>query len=147
KRACSSTLEATASASRVWPRTMPTPVSSQEVSMPRTSGSSAMGRVSLGSVCGICGGCGRLGGRGYQAHDQGVDVARLVVAAPEADRFEAEALVEALCAEVVHPYLQQHLAALEGGGGREQGGQQAGAEAGAPLVAGGGDGLDVAGAV
>ena len=41
KRACSSTLEATASASRVWPRTMPTPVSSQEVSMPSTSGSVA----------------------------------------------------------------------------------------------------------
>src|SRR5690349_561139 len=39
KRACSSTLLATASASRVRPRTMPTPVSSQEVSMPRTRGS------------------------------------------------------------------------------------------------------------
>ena len=38
--ACSSTEEATASASRVWPRTMPTPVSSHEVSMPRTSGPS-----------------------------------------------------------------------------------------------------------
>ena len=31
--------DATASASRVWPRTMPTPVSSQEVSMPSTRGS------------------------------------------------------------------------------------------------------------
>ena len=40
KRACSSTLLATASASSVWPRTIPTPVSSQEVSMPRTRGSS-----------------------------------------------------------------------------------------------------------
>ena len=38
-RACSSTLLATASASRVWPRTMPTPVSSHDVSMPRTRGS------------------------------------------------------------------------------------------------------------
>ena len=37
-RACSSTLDATASASSVWPRTMPTPVSSQDVSMPSTSG-------------------------------------------------------------------------------------------------------------
>ena len=39
KRACSSTLLATASASRVWPRTIPTPVSSHDVSMPRTRGS------------------------------------------------------------------------------------------------------------
>ncbi len=39
KRACSSTLLATASASNVCPRTMPTPVSSQEVSIPSTSGS------------------------------------------------------------------------------------------------------------
>ena len=38
-RACSSTLLATASASSVWPRTMPTPVSSHDVSMPRTRGS------------------------------------------------------------------------------------------------------------
>ena len=38
-RACSSTLLATASASSVWPRTIPTPVSSHEVSMPSTSGS------------------------------------------------------------------------------------------------------------
>src|SRR4051794_34907780 len=47
KRACSSTLEATASASRVWPRTTPTPVSSQEVSMPRTSGSCVMPGILL----------------------------------------------------------------------------------------------------
>ena len=38
KRACSSTLDATASASRSWPRTSPMPVSSQDVSMPSTSG-------------------------------------------------------------------------------------------------------------
>ena len=44
-RACSSTLDATASASRVVPRTIPTPVSSQDVSMPRTSGSSAIART------------------------------------------------------------------------------------------------------
>ena len=41
KRACSSTEEAMASASSVWPLTMPTPVSSHEVSMPSTRGSSA----------------------------------------------------------------------------------------------------------
>ena len=44
-RACSSTLEATASASRVWPRTMPTPVSSHEVSMPSTRGWSVMSAI------------------------------------------------------------------------------------------------------
>ncbi len=37
-RACSSTEDATASARSAWPRTTPTPVSSHEVSMPRTSG-------------------------------------------------------------------------------------------------------------
>ena len=36
--ACSSTLEAIASASSVWPRTTPTPVSSHDVSIPSTSG-------------------------------------------------------------------------------------------------------------
>src|SRR4051794_14445368 len=132
KRACSSTLEATASASRVVPRTMPTPVSSQEVSMPRTSGSSAMGVVSLYGGCGV-----------GQAHHQGVHVARLVVAAPEPDRLEAEALVELLGADVVDPALQHHFGALEGGGGLQQFGQQLPAEARAPLVAGDGDGLDV----
>ena len=51
KRACSSTLDAMASASSVVPRTMPTPVSSQEVSMPRTSGSSAIDlTIDLGSL-------------------------------------------------------------------------------------------------
>jgi hypothetical protein len=40
--ACSSTLLATVSTRRVCPRTMPTPVSSQDVSMPRTRGSSLM---------------------------------------------------------------------------------------------------------
>jgi hypothetical protein len=39
-RTCCSTLFATASASKVAPRTIPTPVSSHEVSMPSTSGSS-----------------------------------------------------------------------------------------------------------
>ena len=73
KRACSSTLDASASASRVCPRTMPTPVSSQQVSMPRTSGSSAHAH------------------RLVTLHHQGVGVARLVVAAAHADRLEAVA--------------------------------------------------------
>src|SRR5688572_21443675 len=105
KRACSSTLEAMASASRVVPRTMPTPVSSQEVSMPRTRGSSRESAIDLGSLYGVC----RVG----QFHHQGVHVPRLVVAAPEADGLEAVALVELLRADVVHAALQHHFGAFE----------------------------------
>ncbi len=47
---CSSTLLATASASSVWPRTMPTPVSSHDVSMPRTSGASVMSVIVPGTM-------------------------------------------------------------------------------------------------
>ena len=47
KRACSSTLLAMASASSVVPRTMPTPVSSHDVSMPSTSGSSRWRPVAM----------------------------------------------------------------------------------------------------
>src|SRR5687767_9325765 len=115
KRACSSTLEATASASRVVPRTTPTPVSSQEVSIPSTSGSSA---IDLGSLYAVpVDGARRVhrGGRIGQSHHQGVHVPRLVVAAPHADGLEAEALVELLGPDVVHPALQQHLGTLEGG--------------------------------
>src|SRR5690606_39898684 len=130
KRACSSTLEATASARSVVPRTMPTPVSSQEVSMPRTSGSSRMSVMNLGSLSTVEGGRVRAVavGRHAQAHHQGVDVPRLVVAAPDADRLEAEALVELLGAHIVHPALEQHLGALERGRGPQQLGEQPGAE-------------------
>src|SRR3954454_5397467 len=85
-RACCSTLDASASASSVCPRTMPTPVSSQEVSIPRTRGSS-----------------------GIAHHHQGVGVAGLVVAAPEADRLEVVGRVEPLGRRVVHRDLQHHL--------------------------------------
>src|SRR3954449_10307177 len=139
-RACSSTLDAMASASRVVPRTMPTPVSSQEVSMPRTRGSSA---IDLGSSFG----CRHRGGAAVgccgQSHDQGVHIARLVVAAAEPDGLEAEALVELLGADVVDPALQHHFGALEGGRGPQQLGQQHRAESGAPVVTGDGDRLDV----
>src|SRR5690349_14933559 len=43
KRACSSTLDATAWPSNSVPRTMPTPVSSQDDSIPRTIGAPAVG--------------------------------------------------------------------------------------------------------
>src|SRR5690349_11537926 len=85
-RACWSTLDASASASRVWPRTMPTPVSSQEVSIPRTRGSS-----------------------GIAHHHQGVGVAGLVVAAADADRLEVVSRVEPLSGRVVDRDLQQRL--------------------------------------
>src|SRR5882757_4613454 len=120
-----------ASARRVWPRTMPTPVSSHEVSMPRTRGSSAMDLCSL------------YGGRVGQPHHQRVDIARLVVATPEADRLEAETGVEALGALVVHPHFEQHLMALERGGLAQQFPQEPGTETGAPLVPGRGDRLYV----
>src|SRR5262249_51219180 len=61
------------------------------------------------------------------------------------DRLEAVALVEALGTGVVDSYLQHDLRALERGGRAQQLTQQPGAEAGAPVVAGGRDGLDVRG--
>src|SRR3954469_22235383 len=85
-RACWSTLDASASASRVCPRTMPTPVSSQEVSIPRTRGSSGMPH-----------------------HLQGVLVPGLVVAAPDPDRLEVVGRVQPLGRLVVHGDLQQGL--------------------------------------
>src|SRR4051794_33404437 len=81
--ACWSTLDASASASSVWPRTIPTPVSSQDVSMPRTRGSS-----------------------GTSHHHQRVGVARLVVAAADADRLEIVCGVEALRGRVVDRHLE-----------------------------------------
>src|ERR671916_3461483 len=92
KRACWSTLEASASASRVWPRTMPTPVSSQLVSMPRTSGSSRILELHL--------------------HHDGVGVARLVVPAPDPDRLEAELAIEQLRGLVGGGHLEQHVLAV-----------------------------------
>src|SRR5690349_14277071 len=89
KRACWSTLDATASASRVCPRTMPMPVSSHEVSMPRTSGSLMWLLPN---------------------HDQGVGVAGLVVAATDGQRLEARRGVQLLRRLVVDSHFQQHFA-------------------------------------
>src|SRR3954471_11944972 len=101
KRACSSTLEATASASRVLPRTMPTPVSSQEVSKPRTRGSSFRAVIPSHQCL---------------PHDQRVVVAGLVVAAADPHRLEAVAGVETLCGVVVSTHLQPDLCALSAHG-------------------------------
>src|SRR4051794_37878578 len=107
-RACCSTLDASASASRVWPRTMPTPVSSQEVSIPRTRGSS-----------------------GIAHHHQGVGVAGLVVAAADADRLETVRRVEALGRRVVDRDLEQCLLGAAAGGLGEQRLEQGPADAAA----------------
>src|SRR4029453_763621 len=106
KRACWSTLEASASASRVWPRTMPTPVSSQEVSIPRTKGSS-----------------------GTSHHHQSVGVAGLVVAAADAYRLQIVRRGQPLGGGVVHPDPEQRLVSAAPGGLGEQGCQQRPADA------------------
>src|SRR5687767_14183728 len=99
-RACSSTLLATASASRVWPRTMPTPVSSHDVSMPRTSGSLMEALCPAGWQPGGAGpGVGLLRlesvAPGAQAHpqDDGRRAVTVVAVAP-ADLAEARGRVE-----------------------------------------------------
>src|SRR6478672_1493831 len=91
KRACSSTLLAIASTRRVSPRTMPTPVSSHDVSMPSTRGSSFKVNTPL---------LQRL------THDDGVDVAGLVVAPAGAQHGVPGALVEAERGDVVGPHLE-----------------------------------------
>src|SRR5688572_5750671 len=96
-RACSSTLLATVSASRVWPRTMPTPVSSHEVSMPRTRGSSVMRRRRL-----------RPGGPGQPAtHHQRLGAVAVVVGA-DVDHAELAGDVEAEGGGVGDAHLEQH---------------------------------------
>src|SRR3954453_5843151 len=86
-RACSSTLDASASASSVCPRAMPKPGSSPGGSRPGTRGSS-----------------------GTTHHHQGVGVAGLVVAAAHADRLEVVPGVQPLCRGIVHRDLEQCLA-------------------------------------
>src|SRR3954452_10926079 len=87
KRSCSPTEVASASASRVCPRTRPTPVSSHEVSNPSTRGSSTTELLPL--------------------HHDGVRAAGLVVAAPPADLGEPAPPVQALRQLVVGAHLQQ----------------------------------------
>src|SRR3954447_1174322 len=99
-RSCSSTEVASASASRVCPRTSPTPVSSHEVSNPRTSGWSATHELPL--------------------HHHGVRAARLVVTAAPTELDEAAPPVEALRHLVVRAHLQQHDRAAPVGLGQQR---------------------------
>src|SRR5918997_342187 len=98
-RSCSAIEVARASDSSVCPRTRPTPVSSHEVSNPRTSGSSAMEDLPL--------------------HHDGVRAARLVVARTPADLGEPAAPVEPLRHLVVGAHLQQHHGAAPVGQGQQ----------------------------
>src|SRR3954471_12356889 len=93
-RSCSAIEVASASASRVCPRTSPTPVSSQEVSNPSTSGWSGTATSQ--------------GADALAPHDDGVGTAGLVVPASPADLGESAPLVEPLRGLVVGAHLQQH---------------------------------------
>src|SRR3954465_12548196 len=91
-RAWASTLDAIASASSVWPRTMPIPVSSQEVSMPSTRGSDV------------------------NSHHHRIGVAGLVVTASHAHGLEAVTGVGALGGRVVGRHLEQEVTNAPPGG-------------------------------
>src|SRR5689334_12836913 len=112
-RACSSTELATASASRRAPRTIPIPVSSQDVSMPRTRGSSATGH---------------LPGQRSPPHDPGVDVPGLVVAATQRDPLEALARVEPQRGLVVRADLEHQARRPPPDGLGGEGAQEDGAD-------------------
>src|SRR4029453_17773401 len=112
-RACSSTLDATASASRVRPRTIPTPVSSHEVSMPSTSGWSvtsidltAMHRHLHGAAAGPWSDPARQ----PAAHDDRVG-APPVIAAPSTGDLETFPFVQTYRSGVLRPHLEEDLAA------------------------------------
>src|SRR5205085_4738873 len=92
-RSCSAIDVASASASSVCPRTRPTPVSSQEVSNPRTRGWSGTATSQ--------------GADALAAHDDGVGPAGLVVPAAAADLGEAASLVQPLRGLVVGAHLEE----------------------------------------
>src|SRR6478672_5447490 len=117
KRACSSTLLATVSARSVWPRTMPTPVSSQDVSMPRTRGPSVIPRRRL-----------RTRGAGQPAaHHQRLGPVAVVVGT-YVDHAELARDVEAEGLDVGDADLEQHARGVVGA--HEQLVEQLGGEAG-----------------
>src|SRR5215213_10206492 len=110
KRSCSAMEVASASASSVCPRTSPTPVSSQEVSKPRTNGCPP-------TPCSATTEPRRPAQRAhpFALHHHGVGAARLVVAPAAADLGEPAPPVEVLGRLVVRPHLEQHhRAALVG---------------------------------
>src|SRR2546421_8709213 len=94
KRSCSAIDVARASASSVCPRTRPIPVSSQEVSKPRTSGWSGTATPQRAHALAL--------------HDDGVGAAGLVVTPPPADLGEPAPLVEVPGGLVVGAHLEQH---------------------------------------
>src|SRR4051794_37481495 len=144
-RACSSTLEAIASASSVRPRTMPTPVSSQEVSIPRIRGSSRI-YASRGPETEaehtLAGPAPRIAA--VPAHHDRVRPRRLVVTLPHAHLGEAEAFVELAGPVVAGAHLQEHRLAVPPPGLLQQRGQQGGTHAVALFVGPHADGLHVA---
>src|SRR3954471_11716750 len=102
KRSCSAMEVASASASRVCPRTSPTPVSSQEVSKPRTRASPPTRSATAASR--------QPAQRPHPLalHDDGVGAAGLVVTAAPADLDEPATPVEVLGRRVVGADLEQH---------------------------------------
>src|SRR4051812_46617931 len=112
KRSCSAIDVASASASSVCPRTSPTPVSSQDVSNPSTSGWRPVTVRSRGplrsSLVPRCDAHGPVRSQLLPLHHHGVGTAGLVVAAPPADLGEPAPAVQPLGQLVVGPHLQQH---------------------------------------
>ena len=124
------------------PRTIPTPVSSQDDSMPRTKGSLCWVRFMGGLLPGAGACVSGVGGAEPEAHDQGVD-AVAVVPGPDVDLFEAEAEVQLLGPGVVRPDFQEHVVGVAQPAFPDEFGQQCRADALAFLLRHDGDGLDV----
>src|SRR5215469_1794294 len=116
KRACWSIDDATSSASSVRPRTIPAPVSSHDVSIPSTNGSSVTTQV-------------------LPHHDR-VHVGGLVVALPDADLHESAPQVQPSGPGVVLPHLQEHLVAALPAGRVDQRPEQGRSDAVPPAVRG-----------
>src|SRR4051812_26657675 len=110
--ACSSMLEAIVLASSVWPLTMPMPVSSQDVSMPRTRGPRARGASAIQ----------------LPSHHDRVGAVVVVAAAP-ADHLELEVLVDPPRLRVVGAHLEEDLPRPAPGGLGQQLRQQRAADA------------------
>ena len=104
--------------SRVVPRTMPMPVSSQErldaehERVVAVHADAFAGSVGCSERSGSRVGVRQLRARrgDLQAHHDRVDVVGLVVAAPHAELLEAEPAVEPLRRRVVGAHLEEHLA-------------------------------------
>src|SRR3954454_23409767 len=128
KRSCSSIDVASASASRVRPRTSPIPVSSHEVSNPRTRGSLDVIVRSRGalrsSLVPRCDASAPVRSRLLPLHHDRIGAAGLVVAAPPADLGEPPPPVEPVRHLVVGPHLEQHHGAAPVGLGEQRVQQQ-----------------------